>query len=172
MGDDPQFAKRVLLLNDKIEIDIAGDRKCALMSVCRATDDDDQNFLPFTYTIGLTDIGWPELIIAGLGGVTAGTILNAVVTRCLTDLGPPIAGVEIKKIANYPVRLQSISDEQRDEYLRWSVARQERVGGPEPQVLQVVFPDPNGKWPDDPKCEAKTAFVQQLPTDEQLERVQ
>lgn len=171
---DEEIAENFRTLTEKIELDIAGPKHCSLMSVFHplAGDDEDANFVPFTYTIGLTDMGWPELIIAGLQSITAGRLLNDLVKKCMDDLGPPVAGLEVHKVANFPLRFQTISDAQRDQYLAWAVGRQERVGGPEPQVLQVIYPDINGKWPDDPQCEAKTAFLQQLPTDEQMERVQ
>jgi hypothetical protein len=174
MFSEEKIAENLNALVQRIEEDIAGPRKCSLMSVLASTEGDDaQAHVPFTYTIGLSDLGWPELIIAGVAGQNAGQILNAIVDQCLESFGAPVEGVRMNRVVqDFPVRFQSISDAQRDEYMRWAVARQERVNGPPPRALQVVFPDPVGLWPDDPECEAKTVFVQQLPTKEQLERVQ
>jgi hypothetical protein len=151
---------------DKIEKDIAGPLKCGVIGVFG------EDSAPFNYTVGLSDLGWPELIISGLDLKVGVTLLNNVVRRCLEDLGAPIEGIVVKKAANFPLRLQSISDEQRDQYMTISVKRQTELTGSPPRALQVVYPDPEGRYPDDPECEAKTSFLQQLPTDEQKERVQ
>jgi hypothetical protein len=68
--------------------------------------------------------------------------------------------------------LKPISDEQRDYYMRCALGRQERVAGPEPQALQVIYPDIERRWPWDPECDPKVAFLQSLPLEEERETIQ
>jgi hypothetical protein len=161
---------RMLELERKIEEDIAGPRRCSVMGIF-ATEDD-RPTAPFNYTIGLSDLGWPELIMAGVDNRVAAQIINTIVERCLADGAPKVGQVMHQVIADYPVRFKAISDQQRDDYLCWAINRQQRVGRAEPRALQVEFPDEAGRWPDDPECDPKVQFIQSLPTDEQKEQVQ
>lgn len=148
-----------------VEENIRSPAKCAVVGVFDANP-------PFSYTVGLTDQGWPEFILPGLNPKTATGVINDAVKR-LSEIGPPIEGMILDQVVrDYPVRLRPISDEQRDEYMRVAMARQVRVHGPEPRALQIVYPDAEGRWPDDPKCDPKVVFAQQLPTEEERESVQ
>jgi hypothetical protein len=148
-----------------LEKAIAGSHKCAVLGIFDANP-------PFGYSVGLTDQGWPELIIAGLQAGAACTIINNMVTY-FGEHGVPDPYVHIDKIVHdFPVRLQPVSDEVLDEYMHQAVQRQIRAGGQSPWGMQIVYPDPEGRWPDDPECEAKTVHAQMLVTDEQRESVQ
>jgi hypothetical protein len=99
----------------------------------------------FSYTIGRTDRGKPELIAVGLPPATAQAIFNSI----NDGMEPETVGEVIEGVANFPLRLGAVSDAAIDEYMVQAVARQERVAGPRPAALQVVYPDPEGRYPGD-----------------------
>jgi hypothetical protein len=160
------FLERIKALEEKIERDIASPSKCSIMGVFPIEGQSPP--FPFNYTIGLSDMGWPELIMAGLDNRIAARLINEIIERCV-ETTPPVAGREFLKIANTPLRLRAISEEQRDKYMCWAVDRQKRIGRAEPDALQVIFPDDEGRWPDDPECDAKVQYILSLPVEEQVQ---
>jgi hypothetical protein len=140
------FLERIKALEEKIERDIASPSKCSIMGVFPIEGQSPP--FPFNYTIGLSDMGWPELIMAGLDNRIAARLINEIIERCV-ETTPP--------------------EEQRDKYMCWAVDRQKRIGRAEPDALQVIFPDDEGRWPDDPECDAKVQYILSLPVEEQVQ---
>lgn len=111
--------------------------------------------VPFSYTVGLTEKFLPELVVAGLyedSGYGAGA-LNQVAERLLNDdLAHYIPEVgDVFRVADAP-------------HLNWKIGAvsqqwiKENVTVPRPlfpgrdiKALQVIWPDENGAYPDDPE---------------------
>jgi hypothetical protein len=104
----------------------------------------------FTYTIGLNSLDWPELIVIGLGGETAGIILNHLVAYYKSKDKIPadgdVVGLEAE-IANLPLQMLTCGDWIREEYATMADSRAQRRGENPIRVLQLVMPDRAGLFP-------------------------
>ena len=141
---------------------IKSDYKCAVIGV------GDGTFPPFTYTVGLTDMGWPELIVAGINPQIGTLLINRIVAHYLEIGVVPADGVELSGDTldfTYPTRLKQRNDAVNTHMFQ-AVYRQERVEGPAPTALQIIFPDEDGRFPSDPGVDEKTVRVQLLQSDE------
>ncbi|MGE4056802.1 MAG: DUF4262 domain-containing protein [Vicinamibacterales bacterium] len=109
---------------------------------------DPDRFAPeFSYTVGLSKTGGlPELLIFGIDPRSAQRILNDLASH-LKSGGRPKDGVEIEKIANMPLMLKGISAEVAVDYARMVEVL---LGAAALDVMQVVWPDPKRRFPDDP----------------------
>lgn len=101
----------------------------------------------FTFTCGLTEVGLPEVVVYGLPGDTAGTLLNDVAQRLLdgerfTD-GEPVARV----LRGYDLQLWDTTWLQDPLGAAFRLYGEDRV-----RVRQLVWPDADGRWPWDPAC--------------------
>lgn len=134
-------------------LSVVEDHGWMVMSVAPRTDSDDPEEW-WSYTIGLTKTcGWPEIICFGLGGKIAHPVLNDTVAELkgrgirptpgviLTDV---LDGYEAKLIAPLPMS---------SDYLGSAIwfSRHYKLPVP-PPVLQLVWPDKNGIFPDDDLC--------------------
>lgn len=131
---------------------------------CNIVSSYDSKGRVFSYTIGLTDRGWPELIISGPPPEVAGTALNRAVaelkSRC-SERGPTPGDI-LNDPLLVPVELRKVDPRVLLGYMAQAVYRQERVGGPAPEALQVVWPDELGLWPGEEGCNANINNVQIL----------
>jgi hypothetical protein len=94
----------------------------------------------FSYTVGLTAAGLPELVISGLPMDLAGTLLN---DAARTSLGAEIkAGNTIADIANVSFK---VIDAPKAEI---NLARR-LYGADVVRALQLVWPDDSGHYPGD-----------------------
>lgn len=100
----------------------------------------------FSYSIGLTDRGWPEMIMVGLHAPYAKGFINALARRP----EPPKIGEQIDDLADLPIRIGAVSEEAIKAYMVQSTARQERTDGPRPTAVQVIYPDKDGRFPGEP----------------------
>jgi hypothetical protein len=97
--------------------------------------------VPFSYTVGLTDKGLPELAVYGLDPVNGGTILNAVAQRMI-DHGEVRGGERIDgELAN---GLQLAVIDMGDTAELTAVRR---FYGAVLAARQIVWPDPHGRMP-------------------------
>jgi hypothetical protein len=100
----------------------------------------------FAYTIGLThSFGHPEVILVG-GWEHSHPYLNLVgdLVRAGRRFGPGDTSDGV--LDGFGVRFAGVSDACRKELLTWA----DWAAGREPfEALQLVFPDPFGRWPEE-----------------------
>lgn len=114
------------------------------------TEDDPDDALPFVYTIGNHERGFPELLIVGHADDDHMWILNF-----LGDLqrnrGKAFQHGELVSLGGtLPVKLMDAGQVGREEYAVQTGVyyRTEDFG-----VMQVLLCDPAGRYPDDPECD-------------------
>jgi hypothetical protein len=105
---------------------------------------DDAPDAPFAYTVGLTAHGYPELIIAGLDPQIAQALLNDLATRVYDRAQRFTAG---QRISDLLVGYDAIIvDGPATEALHPGAAFA-RYGKNKVSLQQVVWPDPQGRFP-------------------------
>lgn len=121
--------------------------------------------VPWSYTIGLTDDRLPELVVFGLDRECAGNMLNWAAALARDERG--IESGEIVELDDeLSIRFDAVPsgwvlDPAVDPMGRWWAHY--APGHPEitaPRVLQCVWPDAAGRWPDDPACDAQVVAAQ------------
>jgi hypothetical protein len=111
------------------------------------TDDDPDTTAPFSYTIGLTGHGYPELLIAGLPCEIAHTLLNDLAGRVYGKAQRFTHGQRVDDlIAGYPA---VVVEGDLVEHL-WPGVAVARYGRDRLRLQQVVWPDPAGRLPWEP----------------------
>ena len=98
---------------------------------------------PYSYTVGLSELGRPELLITGLSKDRAANILTAVAEQ-LIESETPVPGAmlrlpgkrpgEVVRVAEPGVHLEVAADIFPDQL----------------SALQLVYADSRGRWPWDP----------------------
>lgn len=110
----------------------------------RAGDDGE----PFSYTVGLTLAGLPELVISGLPAELAGGLLNTAAQQSLTE--EFTAGQVLTETASVPLRAVEAPTAEVNMARRLYPDHQVRA-------LQLVWPDAGGAFPGDPTWSLGTA---------------
>ncbi|MGC4808741.1 DUF4262 domain-containing protein [Micromonospora sp. DT233] len=129
-------------------------------SVTAVLPDHDEAHAPFAYTIGLTERGLPELVIAGLDPLTAQTLLNDMAHRVYQRAQPLTADHRVEDLLlGYDA---VIIEGQATEALHPGAAYA-RYGKDHVRLQQVVWPDKQGRFPWDDGYEYP-AHVQPLLT--------
>ena len=94
----------------------------------------------YAYTVGLTEVGEPELLVTGMSQRRAHQLLHDMAHHVLHDTAPP-AGVD------WPLRtgavIQCVEIEVPDVHLAVAAS----LYGPAVRALQLVWRDDHGKWP-------------------------
>lgn len=117
--------------------------------------DHDEETPPFAYTVGLcTREGHPyELACSGVAPNEASTLLNATPEIMVRDGIQPGEGVEIPDVlVGLPPRLRLCTDTGN-----FPLAR--AIYGEFSPTWQVLYPDPDGRYPGDPLCTNAEAQV-------------
>jgi hypothetical protein len=112
----------------------------------------------FLYTTGLAGRGHPELVIAGLPPDTAhGLVASAFdLIKSGTMLAP---GKDYEGIAaGFPVRFKAVD---QDSCLHPLSVTTRFYGGRVP-ALQLLWPDPQGRFPGEPYCDRRMAAAQDI----------
>lgn len=111
----------------------------------------------FSYTIGNTAKGLPELLIFGLHPEEARGVLN-MFGRMMRTRAEAFGNMERVSLGEgaLPVLMVETDERGTDEY-----ARQARVyfGDQDVSVVQVVIPDRQGRFPGQPGCEEPYASI-------------
>lgn len=98
-----------------------------------------------TYSIGRSDLGLHELVIVGLAPHFATMIINDITK----DRAAFQAGDETSDFTNLPIRFGAVCPEAVSQYLCQAVYREERIGQPAPEALQIIMSDSAGRFPGD-----------------------
>jgi hypothetical protein len=107
--------------------------------------------LPFAYTVGLTAVGHPELMLVGsLGFKVAAAILNGLAARVLTGGARFTAGdVPPEVLVGFDVMMAGPVPAARLPDYPPAIAKR-LYGAARVTVLQVVYQDDGHRWPWDP----------------------
>lgn len=107
----------------------------------------DENGDTRSYTVGLAENGWPELVLSNLG-MQGQTILNAVVTWLRSKERRPTHGLLITQAMSVPLRLRRIDNVEG--LARVASERLKRTGSALPfELMQVMWPDEQGRFADE-----------------------
>lgn len=119
---------------------------------------DRPNNIPgFSYTVGLTARGLPELITVGLPSDAAHLILNAA-ARLLLAGNRFEPGQRLHDLANFPLTIRVVDDADARS-TGYAAVRRYPEGC---RFLQLVWPDRAGLFPDDPDCEQRFVDMQDI----------
>lgn len=101
----------------------------------------------WTYSIGLSGHGLPELVTFGLPPDAAEAVLNGVAERIRAGQPGPEPGMVLSDVVAVDLRLGSVLDLWQPTLIPLALDWAE---GPV-RALQVEWPDEHGRWPDDPQ---------------------
>lgn len=143
-GDDPAAGK------DEIHAQVETIIGSAGHAVIMVQPDDETS--GHAYSVGLGDAGWPELVISGIYGDQGRQILNRSIEWLRRREMAPTSGLSIPDAVSVPLRLRAVSVPEGRAHARIAA---ERLGmtGRSPDglaVLQVLWPDVSGRFPDEP----------------------
>jgi hypothetical protein len=97
---------------------------------------------PFCYTVGLHHLGFPELILVGIGWNVGGQLLNNAADQMISNKRAFQHGEESEAVANLPAVFIT-ADKAGDH----TVQAAEFYGHSDFTVLQMVWPDRDGQFP-------------------------
>lgn len=133
------------------------------MQVASTVDDPIQTV--FAYTIGLEhSYGWPEFICFGLAMDVLHACLANAIDDCRRKEISPRAGLVLNEVLEQGFcRLDAFPAAYHDEHLGWAIwfARYQRRDPKAIRCLQLVWPDRDGRFPDDPACAKGARLLQQ-----------
>lgn len=127
----------------------------AVQSVFGADDS-----LPFSYTVGLSAQGFPELILVGIGAQTATHLLNTAAARLRDGSFSGRADEPLERVANATLIPKDVKDDPA-----WTARMATRYAaqlGHSVRLVQLVYPDRAGKFPWDEGCDPRMIANQDL----------
>lgn len=96
---------------------------------------------PYSYTVGLTGLDRPELLITGLSKERAAKVLIAAADLVL-DTGVPAAGARVRLPGKRPGEIVQVAEPSVHLGIATDLFGTERV-----TALQLVYADVRGRWP-------------------------
>lgn len=128
----------------------------------------DESTPQFTYTLGLSKAGLPELIVFGLRPELAQHVLNDIASRLLKRTADenrqsPVMGEPLNDVLGGGMRvvLLEVTPEVSAQYLHWA-RRFANDGGYALNVWQLVWPDGSGRLPWEAGFDQKFSTIQPL----------
>jgi hypothetical protein len=121
----------------------------------------------YTYSIGLQDAGWDELVVTSINPTTGLMMINEVVRRLRELEKRPEAGMKITQALSVPVYLRPVPPHVSRDMFFAAMERANRKGLPNESVtmLQLVWPDDKNKFPWQPGYN-EVQFPQRMLEDE------
>jgi hypothetical protein len=141
-----------------------GIAECGWFAISVGADGDGPGW---TYTIGLRDRGWPEIIVWALSPLIAHKLLGAAIAEWEKAGGPPADGAVTTELANMPTAYRHLpQSEDLDEIMQqaWNYYATP-AAQPHMDAVQMVWPDPQEKFPWDPECDPNMASWQSYVVD-------
>lgn len=117
----------------------------------------DKGTFPFTYTVGFTELNHPEVIVLGLPPAQAHHILHNVYSRIMDGEKFADGDKADEIITNFSVSFKALPPDGAP----LNMARQ-YYDMEELPALQLLWPDAEGYFPDDARCNPKFAVAQDI----------
>lgn len=117
----------------------------------------------WTYTIGMAEAGHPEVVIVGLApehaAVLAGWVFDRHMARDPLAIGEPavFAGIPLKAVRVPPSWVTENPARLTLWFAHYAPGRQRL---PAPPLVQLLWGDDEGRFPDDPACDAQVRIGQ------------
>ena len=116
---------------------------------------------PFAYSVGLWNNNLPELIVQGMTGRQAMQTINLVAAWMEHENIVPEDGSIHDDPFTLPTKFIRVSERVIDDMMR-KTSQAERAISRYPYALQIVWPDREGRFPDDPHYAAEFRGRQQI----------
>jgi len=118
----------------------------------------------FAYTVGLRhSFGHPELIVVGLAPDVGHALLN-LAGESIRQGGRYAEGIDYDDLLRgHACRFRDVPVSQFRPYLGWALWFYE---GPSFPALQLIWPDPDGRWPWDPAVDPAIRDLQPVIADQ------
>lgn len=125
-----------------------------VMTVSSAVGEPDEP--AFAYTIGLQEsFGWPELLCCGLETGTMPLLLNNAVDELRATEAVPAEGLILRDVAaGVECKLSPVAQRHLGSHLGSAIwfARYRGEDARNVSCLQLLWPDRDGRFPDEPDC--------------------
>jgi hypothetical protein len=115
----------------------------------------------FAYTIGLSDKGLPELLVAGLHPSKANYVLDLVGKGLIDQTFHGSDGETIDGVFTVPLKFRELHFQDVQNVMLGAIRYMADPKKPM-TFLQVLFPDANGYYPGDPQCQNEYSMMQSL----------
>lgn len=125
------------------------------VSIIGTTTDTPNGEVSMSYTIGLSDAGKSEILVFGLPHEAAVMFLNDAAKRLRKDTLP--LDVPVHDLGNFPMVFREVPAAMAVDYIIQANHR----AGRDVSVIQMVWPDPHGRFPWEPGFEER--FVRMQP---------
>ena len=116
---------------------------------------------PFSFSLGMSEIALPELIVFALSAEVAEEILERVMLQLFDDNLVLVDGAYIEKAAAVQLKSREISPGQFFGFAASHIEQYEKRASPG-RFFQLVLPDSNGRFPGDEGCDAITNYSQTI----------
>ena len=116
----------------------------------------------FSYTVGLNKTaGWPEFIIFGLDRDRMFDLLRFAIGECWDRNAQPYDGMELAEVVKgQKARLREVKGLSAP-YFTMAEWYARHIGiVPMPERMQLMWPDEQGRFPDDPQCDPRVRQLQ------------
>lgn len=120
--------------------------------------------IPYSYSAGMSGHLLPDLLMMGLPPDTSHHLINTIAQRLMSGELVAADGLIVTEVANMPLRLKSLPAAGVSHImlsaLRHAALNSKRNPDFTPQFMQVVYPDREGRFPDNPDCDPLICSVQ------------
>jgi hypothetical protein len=155
MADDIESRMAALLARVHENVTTSG------LSVQMVFPNEETNVPWLVYTIGMETHGLPNMLIFGIDGNSALHILNDIASMARAGKIQLKDGQIVSEAANMPV-LISEPDQSKASMFGHMAQDYAEEHGRSTTFVQVIFPDKDGFYPNDPRCSPNIVMLQNL----------
>lgn len=123
---------------------------------------DPERCLPsFSYSVGLQDRGFPEIVLAGIPPQAAQGIINDAARNLIERNQPPSEGEIWFDLlqGEFGIRFRELSEAEIEINLCLACRRAGDLGREPPKAFQIIYQDPERRWPEDPAYSCRMALM-------------
>lgn len=122
----------------------------------------------YTYSVGLSAKGLPELLLVGVGPRDAQIILNAAAKKLIGGVFSGAPGERLQEVANFPLAPRHLAQDLAEKFAL-GADRYAHENNLKMHMIQIVFPDQKGLFPWEAGCDPSMTAMQKLGEDAWLD---